>query len=145
MKKQDAHRDRDGDQGRREFLRVTAAATAGLALTAALPGCGSEEPEMLAGTLDELASQGQLSPKFNGSRIFITRLDDGLVAFSLICSHKKCTVEWQAREKEFHCPCHEGKYDAQGKVIDGPPPGPLRRFATEIRNEKEIWVLNRYS
>lgn len=100
-------------------------------------------PEMLVGTVSQLESSGFLSPKFNEKRIFTTFLDGQIVTFSMVCRHKKCTVDWVSEVKEFQCPCHEGVYDAYGKVLDGPPPGPLFRFKTEVRGE-EIWVLNEY-
>lgn len=132
------------NKSRRDFVKKLPAVTAGVALLGSFAGCAEPEaPEMLVGTLAELKEKGALTPKFNGKRIFATYLEDELVVFSLICRHKKCTVEWQDTEQEFHCPCHEGVYDATGQVLDGPPKGPLYRFKHEVRGE-EIWVLNEY-
>lgn len=49
-------------------------------------------------------------------------------AFSKICTHLGCEVQWNAEKKEFYCPCHEGRFDANGKNIAGPPPRPLDEF-----------------
>ena len=111
-------------------------------LAASLPGCGLfDDAEMKVCSLEELDEQGQVSPKFNGKRILATRLDGEIVIFSLICSHKKCTVKYKELEEQFACPCHEGLYDKYGEVIDGPPPEALSRFKYEIRGA-ELWVLN---
>jgi Rieske Fe-S protein len=127
---------------RQSFLRRSLLLGAGACTLATLPGCFLfDEPELLVGTLDELAQAGHLVRTFNRKQILVTRLEGELVIFSLICRHKKCTVKYQAFEQEFHCPCHEGVYDRFGRVIDGPPPGPLHRYAYEVR-EAEIWVLN---
>lgn len=129
------------DQSRRRFLRQAATGTAGLILLGSIQACTPPDPEIRIGTLDELQQQGHLSPLFNGDRIFTTQRDGQLITFSLICSHKRCTVKWKPDVHEFHCPCHQGHYDQQGRVISGPPPSPLRRFKTELRGQ-DIWVLN---
>lgn len=98
------------------------------------------DSELQVGTIAELDQAGFLVKEFNWDQIFITRLKDEIVIFSLVCTHKKCTVEWQPREAIFQCPCHEGQYNASGEVIDGPPPAPLGRLRAEMRGE-EIWVL----
>ena len=57
------------------------------------------------------------------------------VAFLGTCSHLGCTVAWKNKKNTFECPCHGGKYNAEGKVIDGPPPRPLTRLKTKIKGE----------
>ncbi|MBU2494251.1 MAG: ubiquinol-cytochrome c reductase iron-sulfur subunit [Bacteroidetes bacterium] len=52
----------------------------------------------------------------------------GIYAQSAICTHLGCTVNWQAGEKEYHCPCHGSKFDKDGKNIAGPAPRPLDRY-----------------
>lgn len=129
-------------QSRRDFLKKAALASAGLVIAASLPGCEPPEAEKLLGSIQDFEEKGSLSGEFNGNSLLVMQNAKGEIeVFSLTCSHKKCTVEWKSEEKEFHCPCHEGKYDAQGFVIDGPPPGPLRKYKHEIRNG-ELWVLN---
>ncbi|HEU5266916.1 MAG TPA: TQO small subunit DoxD, partial [Jatrophihabitans sp.] len=47
------------------------------------------------------------------------------VAFSAICTHAGCTVQYDTSAVQFVCPCHGGVYDARtGKVLQGPPPAP---------------------
>lgn len=60
-------------------------------------------------------------------------------AFSLVCSHLGCLVIWEGNKNEFVCPCHGAKFDAEGKVISGPPPRGLERFNVEEK-ENEVWV-----
>jgi Rieske Fe-S protein len=45
--------------------------------------------------------------------------------FSSTCTHLACNVIWQAETQEFICPCHSGRFDAQGQPIAGPPSRPL--------------------
>ncbi len=59
-------------------------------------------------------------------------------AFSGICSHLDCTVQYQDASRQIWCACHNGFYDLNGKVVSGPPPRPLEEFAVHIRGEEVI-------
>ena len=39
-------------------------------------------------------------------------------------------------QRIFKCPCHDGRYDVEGRVISGPPPAPLKRHETKIEDGK---------
>ena len=60
--------------------------------------------------------------------------EDEVIAISATCSHLGCIVTWDDEQKIFKCPCHDGRYDAEGRVISGPPPKPLRRHNTKIED-----------
>lgn len=64
------------------------------------------------------------------------RLDDTGAPFVLsgTCTHLGCTVRWNERDGQFQCPCHGGRFAPDGRVLDGPPPQPLRRVAAEVRD-----------
>jgi Rieske Fe-S protein len=52
---------------------------------------------------------------------------DGIIILDSRCTHLGCTVNWKEDERVFLCPCHDASFDAEGAVIDGPPPRPLDR------------------
>ncbi len=54
------------------------------------------------------------------------------VAISTRCAHLGCPVRYVQAAERFICPCHGGVYDAQGKVVGGPPVRPLDRFYTRV-------------
>ncbi|NQW23210.1 MAG: ubiquinol-cytochrome c reductase iron-sulfur subunit [SAR202 cluster bacterium] len=57
-------------------------------------------------------------------------------ALSATCPHLGCLVRWRDDEGLFVCPCHTGKFDAEGNVVSGPPPGPLQRLDIMVEDDK---------
>lgn len=66
------------------------------------------------------------------------RTDNGrdFVAMSNVCTHLGCRVRWIAERGEFFCPCHNGVFDKDGKVLSGPPPRSLDRYDVKIENDQ---------
>jgi thiosulfate dehydrogenase (quinone) large subunit len=57
------------------------------------------------------------------------------VAFSAVCTHAGCTVQFEPGAMQFICPCHGGTYDAKtGQVLGGPPPSPLPSIPVHVVN-----------
>ena len=54
-----------------------------------------------------------------------TEAGGDLRVFSSTCTHLACNVIWREKEQVFVCPCHSGRFDANGKNIAGPPTRPL--------------------
>jgi menaquinol-cytochrome c reductase iron-sulfur subunit len=62
--------------------------------------------------------------------------EDGqsFTAMSNVCTHLGCRVRWIPIENKFACPCHNGVFGKDGRVISGPPPRPLDRYQTKVEN-----------
>jgi Rieske Fe-S protein len=46
---------------------------------------------------------------------------------SAVCPHLKCIVRWDSCEKTWDCPCHGSRFDALGRVLNGPAISDLER------------------
>lgn len=150
----------DSDVGRRKFIEIgiyalTAAialvSTAALALFTIGPSFRKkrsrwvevkvENPQSERATftrvvLEYEAKDGWLTAK--ARRLAYVKRERGgqIVAISAGCTHLGCIVTWDEAEKIFKCPCHDGRFDVDGKVIGGPPPAPLKRHKTRTDNGK---------
>ena len=62
----------------------------------------------------------------DGSAVYVTRRDGAFVAFDARCTHMGCPVKPDVETGGFACPCHGGRFDAQGTPTAGPPQKPLR-------------------
>ncbi|MDR0827707.1 MAG: ubiquinol-cytochrome c reductase iron-sulfur subunit [Desulfovibrio sp.] len=72
---------------------------------------------------------------------FVVKQASGeFAAFSNRCTHLGCGVNWDSALKQFKCPCHGGVFDAQGRVVEGPPPKALTRLALKVEANK-IFVM----
>jgi glycine/D-amino acid oxidase-like deaminating enzyme len=55
------------------------------------------------------------------SKVAVFRDDGGVVhERSAVCPHLGCVVAWNHLERSWDCPCHGSRFDAYGKVVNGP-------------------------
>lgn len=69
---------------------------------------------------------------YNDAPYALLRVGEEFRAFSKICTHLGCVVQWKADDQTFRCPCHAAVFDANGAVISGPAPRPLPRLKVEV-------------
>jgi cytochrome b6-f complex iron-sulfur subunit len=85
---------------------------------------------------DVKANSGQIF-KFGSQPGILIRTPDGdLRAFTAICTHLACIVQYRADLGHIWCACHNGHFDLNGKNIAGPPPRPLEPYAVNVRGIK---------
>jgi Rieske Fe-S protein len=86
--------------------------------------------------LEDMApNTGILFPFGNIPGLLLRTPDGDLRAFSAVCTHLQCTVQYRADMSQIWCACHNGWYDLAGNVVSGPPPRPLPRLAVNVRGE----------
>ena len=76
--------------------------------------------------------------------------DGDIVAFSTICQHQGCQVQYvavnpnpsQAQSPVAVCPCHASVFDLVngGNVLSGPSPLPLPQVMLEVDNSGDIYA-----
>jgi cytochrome b6-f complex iron-sulfur subunit len=87
-------------------------------------------------TLDFPSSQGKVVPVNDKPVIVVNTAQGGLKAFSAICTHLGCIVEWDQNRQFILCPCHDGRFNAvNGAVISGPPPAPLPELPLTLEGD----------
>ena len=69
--------------------------------------------------------------------ILIRTDTDVVCAFSAVCTHQGCTVDYDQASKELICPCHGARFDPlqNGKAIAGPTRNPLTELPVKISGE----------
>ena len=79
---------------------------------------------------------GRFTDPASGSPAWLVHpSSNSFVAFSAVCTHAGCSVEFDASSMQFVCPCHGGTYDAKtGHVLAGPPPSPLPSIPVHVVN-----------
>ncbi len=90
-----------------------------------------------AGRVEDLKPNSGKIIKFGRKPVILIRTDVGQIkAFSAICTHLDCTVQYRSDFKHIWCACHNGHYDLNGINIAGPPPRPLTPFRVNIKDYK---------
>jgi Rieske Fe-S protein len=101
-----------------------------------LAACGGAEPSAPAATsapddpvigqLSELRQQGALAFESADGKALAVAVEDGVNAYSAVCTHDGCTVGWDGEAGEIACPCHGSRFSAaDGSVLRGPARAPL--------------------
>jgi Rieske Fe-S protein len=98
---------------------------------------------VLAGTTDELTKNSGKIFKFgNKPGILIDTPGGDIRAFTAICTHLGCTVQYRQDLQHIWCACHDGHYDLHGINIKGPPPSPLAPYDVQIKG-KNIYGMKK--
>ncbi len=128
---------------RRQFitlgLTAVGAAWAGTLVQSQLfPPATTEEAKPVEVSLSDLPVGGTRQITYAGAPALVIRTAESVKAFSLVCTHLGCIVQWQQDKKEFYCACHDGRFDQFGEVLAGPPPVPLEEFPVSVEGDKAI-------
>lgn len=134
---------------RRSFLNYLLGTTLGGTVSAILypiiqfliPPAVSEasQSNVVAAAAGELRQGTGKIFKFGSQPGLLIRTPTGeLRAFSAVCTHLNCTVQYRADLEHIWCACHDGHYDINGKNISGPPPRPLEQYEVNVRGDEIV-------
>lgn len=87
---------------------------------------------------DVKPNSGQIFRFGNQPSILVRTPAGELKAFSAVCTHLACIVQYRADFSHIWCACHNGHFDLNGKNIAGPPPRPLEQFAVNVRGDQIV-------
>jgi Rieske Fe-S protein len=103
------------------------------------------ETQELATTTVVAAKASDLKPntgkifRFGSKPGMLLRLPSGeWRAFSAVCTHLQCTVQYRADLERIWCPCHNGHFDLSGKNVAGPPPAPLETYDVTVKGDDVV-------
>ena len=128
---------------RRNFLNIMLGATLGTVASAVLYSIVRFilPPKIPQAVLSNVVAGkvGELQP--NSGKIFKFGSKPGILiltpsgtykAFSALCTHLDCTVQYRSDFQHIWCACHNGHFDINGKNVAGPPPAPLEEYNVAI-------------
>ncbi len=93
-----------------------------------------EVSSVKVGKLSDIAKDSGTIVRFGSKPVILIRTAaDQLVAYSAVCTHLDCTVQYRKDFGVIWCACHNGKYDLTGRNISGPPPRPLDEFRVVVQ------------
>jgi cytochrome b6-f complex iron-sulfur subunit len=96
----------------------------------------STSSRVLAGKVSELTPDGWKLFAFGSQPGIVIQVAPGDIrAFSAVCTHLQCTVQYEKADQRIWCACHNGYYDLTGRNISGPPPRPLTRYAVQVTGD----------
>jgi Rieske Fe-S protein len=91
------------------------------------------------GAVDDMEKDSGKIIKFGNKPVIVIRKKNGdYVAFSAVCTHLDCIVQFRKDYNQIYCACHNGRYDLNGRVASGPPPAPLQKYAVTIKDNEVI-------
>ena len=99
-----------------------------------------EVSSVRVGKLADIPKDSGQIVRFGNKPVIVVRTANGdLRAFSAVCTHLDCTVQYKRDMGLIWCACHNGKYDLNGRNIAGPPPRPLDEYRVIVQGE-EVFV-----
>lgn len=107
------------------------------------PVAESTSRTVVAARADELRRNSGKIFKFGSKPALLVRTADGEYrAFSAICTHLNCTVQFREDLHQIWCACHNGLYDLAGRHVSGPPPRPLEKYEVHVQGEDVVVTRN---
>ena len=130
---------------RRQFIQFSS--VAGLSVVAALAGKlfenKSAHPEMgkaIATTAELAVGSHKIFTAADGSPAIVFRTNAGVFAYSRVCTHQGCSVNFDNAKKTLLCPCHGAEFDpnSDAKVLAGPTRQPLQKIRVAIKGNNIV-------
>jgi Rieske Fe-S protein len=83
-------------------------------------------------------NSGQIFRFGSQAGILVKDTNGELKAFSAVCTHLACIVQYRPDINHIWCACHNGHFDLNGRNVEGPPPKPLEQFVVNVRADQIV-------
>jgi len=94
---------------------------------------------VVAGKLKDFPPNSGRVVRFGTRPAVIVHLPGGeFRAFSAVCTHLQCTVQYRTDLELICCACHNGRFDLAGRNVGGPPPRPLDPLEVTVRGDDVV-------
>jgi cytochrome b6-f complex iron-sulfur subunit len=133
---------------RRRFLRwlggLTVVSTAAMVITPIVAfltpsrnGAAAGGGKVLVGTTADIPAGAGKVVAMGSKPAIVVNTNQGVRAYSAICTHLGCVVAWNDMIGLIQCPCHDGRFNpATGAVVSGPPPSPLPSINVSVEGDQ---------
>jgi len=99
----------------------------------------STNRSVVAAKINDLKNNSGKVFKFGSKPALLVRTTAGeFKAYSAVCTHLNCTVQYREDLHQIWCACHNGLYDLEGRNVSGPPPRPLENFEVHVQGEDVV-------
>ena len=93
---------------------------------------------------DDLVDAWNKFPNVPIGSVWLLRSEsEEVTAFSTICPHLGCAVEFRGARRDFYCPCHLSAFKLDGSKDNPIPPRDMDSLAVKPGMGEEIWVQYR--
>ena len=90
---------------------------------------------------DDLVDAWNKFPRVPIGSVWLLRSESGEVsAFSTVCPHLGCAVEFRGAQSDFYCPCHLSAFRLDGSKDNPIPPRDMDSLRVKPDTGEEIWV-----
>jgi cytochrome b6-f complex iron-sulfur subunit len=118
---------------RKDFLMKGCALCGVTAMITYLDSCSNNNNNHTFNFTIDLSSQANAALANTGGYVvqddaIVIKTSSGYNAYSLICTHAGCIVNYVSSVPDFRCPCHGSVFDGNGNVVSGPAPSPLQKL-----------------
>ena len=72
--------------------------------------------------------------------IYLRKVGDNVLAFTDVCPHLGCKINYQSSSHHFFCPCHASTFDLDGTKINQIPPRNMDSLDVKVDPDGSVWV-----
>ncbi len=83
---------------------------------------------------------GSMVTNIRGKELLLVRDGENSAhAFEAKCPHEGCDLNYDPDTIKIDCPCHAAVFDMTGKVLEGPPPRPLKTYPAIVDGDRILF------